>query len=61
MLSKIQITVGGLGINFGVRKGFGSFLAKQIAKFLAFLFKTSSIKPTLVKVVKWGKGFRIKI
>ena len=49
----------GLGIKVGVRKTIRSFLAKQVAKFLAFLFKTSSIRPTLVKVIKWGKGFRI--
>ena len=41
------------------QEAFGSFLTKQIAKFLAFLVKTSSIRPTLVKVVKWGEGFRI--
>ena len=38
------------------QEAFGSFLTKQIAKFLAFLVKTSSIRPTLVKVIKRRGG-----
>ena len=54
LLSEIDKIIGGLGIKFGVGKAFGSFLAKQIAKLLAFLAKTSIIRPTLEKEIKVG-------
>ena len=55
-LSEIHNMMGGHGLKVSVREAFGSFLTKQIAKFLAFLVKTSSIRPTLVKEIKGGGG-----